>query len=82
MIPKKIVSERLGNRKVVDLTYSASIFVAAGCAAILSILILAFTDNVASNLDSAFVIFICGWLVLEDAQPGSAICNELVKSPI
>jgi hypothetical protein len=55
-------------------TYCASFGIAAIQTAILAILVFAGTDNVTNDLDGAIIRLKGGRLVLENAQPSSALC--------
>ena len=61
--------ERIGS------TYRATILVAAGGTAILSVFVLAGSHNITLNLNRAFIRLMGGRFVLEDAKPSRAICK-------
>jgi small basic protein len=74
MIPSKQVSKELNGRVGVRRTYSATVFVAASGAAVLATLVFAGTDDVAGDLNGTIILVFGSRLVLENAQPGKAIC--------
>jgi hypothetical protein len=55
-------------------TYCASIGIATIQTAILATLVFAGTDNVTNDLDGAIIRLKSGRLILENAQPSSALC--------